>query len=120
MTSEAPNPLSRPSTPDAIQNARVGFIGLGNMGFLMARNLATRGFNDGYSSLPLLVWNRSEDKANAVREAAGEDNIRIAQSPEEVALESDIILLNLANDTVVTAIYSRILNALEVRLLIMH
>jgi len=115
MTSQDAVPFSRPSTPDATEKVRVGFIGLGNMGYPMARNLAARGFSDGYSAPPLIVWNRSQNKADVVRFVAGADKVRIAQSPEEVALESDIILVNLANDTVVTEIYNRVLGALEVR-----
>src|SRR6202034_2666972 len=52
----------------------VGFIGLGLMGGPMARNLAKAGF-------PLVVWNRTREKAEEfVRDSAGFD-VKVAANP---------------------------------------
>jgi 3-hydroxyisobutyrate dehydrogenase-like beta-hydroxyacid dehydrogenase len=60
---------------------KVGFIGLGNMGGPMARNLLAAGF-------PLTVHNRSPAKAEALA-ALGAS---VAGSPAEVARASDVVL----------------------------
>jgi 3-hydroxyisobutyrate dehydrogenase len=63
---------------------RVGFIGLGTMGTGMARNLAKAGF-------PLTVATRTPGKAQAfARELGGE--VAAAETPEEVARRSDVIV----------------------------
>jgi 3-hydroxyisobutyrate dehydrogenase len=63
---------------------RVGFIGLGTMGAGMARNLAKAGF-------PLTVATRTPGKAQAfARELGG--RIAAAETPEEVARRSDVIV----------------------------
>src|SRR5216684_5244799 len=49
---------------------KVGFIGLGNMGIGMARNIAAKGW-------PLSVWNRSSDKAEALAGA----NVTAVRTP---------------------------------------
>ena len=60
----------------------VGFIGLGFMGRPMARNLAKAGF-------PLLVWNRTREKAEEfAREAAGLD-VKVAANPRETAEKAE-------------------------------
>ena len=59
----------------------VGFIGLGLMGGPMAKNLAKAGF-------PLVVWNRTREKAEElVRESGGFD-VKAGASPRETAGES--------------------------------
>ena len=60
---------------------RVGFIGLGIMGKPMARNLMDAGYD-------LTVHNRSPEKA----EELGEQGASVAESPGEVARNSDIIV----------------------------
>lgn len=61
---------------------KVGFIGLGIMGMGMARNLLRAGY-------PLMVWNRSRAKADAL---AGE-GVRVAQSARGLAAECEVVLL---------------------------
>jgi 3-hydroxyisobutyrate dehydrogenase len=63
---------------------RVGFIGLGTMGAGMARNLAKAGF-------PLTVATHTKGKAQAFARELG-DRAAAAETPEEVARESDVIV----------------------------
>ncbi|MFP3314085.1 MAG: NAD(P)-dependent oxidoreductase [Thermocladium sp.] len=60
---------------------RVGFIGLGIMGLPMATNIARKGF-------PLIVYNRTRSKAEAMRGLGAS----IASSPREVAESSDVVI----------------------------
>jgi 3-hydroxyisobutyrate dehydrogenase-like beta-hydroxyacid dehydrogenase len=61
----------------------VGFIGLGTMGWGMARNLAKAGF-------PLTVTTRTFEKAEAfAREVPG---ARAVRTPEEVGRKSDVVV----------------------------
>src|SRR3712207_6263631 len=60
---------------------RVGFIGLGIMGRPMAKNLLEAGYD-------LTVYNRSPGKAREL----GEQGATVAESPREVAQNSDIIV----------------------------
>lgn len=60
---------------------KVGLIGLGLMGSPMARNLLKAGF-------PLTVWNRTRAKA----EKLGQEGAKVANSPQEVAADSDVLI----------------------------
>jgi 2-hydroxy-3-oxopropionate reductase len=60
---------------------RVGFIGLGIMGKPMAKNLMEAGYD-------LTVHNRSPQKAQEL----GEQGATVAESPKEIARNSDIIV----------------------------
>ena len=60
---------------------RVGFIGLGIMGRPMAKNLMDAGYD-------LTVHNRSPQKAQEL----GEQGATVAESPKEIARNSDIIV----------------------------
>ncbi|HEX2183309.1 MAG TPA: NAD(P)-binding domain-containing protein, partial [Rubrobacteraceae bacterium] len=60
---------------------RIGFIGLGIMGKPMAQNLMDAGYE-------LTVYNRSPQKAQEL----GEGGASVADSPREVAENSDIII----------------------------
>lgn len=57
---------------------RIGFLGLGIMGTPMAKNLKKKGFE-------VVVWNRSPDKANALKS----EGIEVAASPTELARQVD-------------------------------
>lgn len=59
---------------------RLGFAGMGIMGSGMAANLISRGH-------PLLVWNRTREKAEAIKGAS------IAESLGDLANNSDIIMI---------------------------
>jgi hypothetical protein len=53
-------PYSRPQTPDKPATVQLGWIGLGAMGHLIARNLANHRAAHLEQQPPLLVWNRSK------------------------------------------------------------
>ena len=67
---------------------RVGFVGLGRMGALMAANLGRAGF-------PLVLWNRSRAK---VEQLALETNAEVCDTPRELAEGSDVVITMLADD----------------------
>lgn len=68
---------------------RVGYIGLGAMGWPMAGHLAAAGHLAG-------VWNRSSDKANLF---AQQFAVRACESPAELAAQVDVLMLNVSADT---------------------
>jgi 3-hydroxyisobutyrate dehydrogenase-like beta-hydroxyacid dehydrogenase len=70
----------------------VGFIGLGNMGAAMARNLVKAGHR-------VTVYNRSRDKA----EALAKDGAIVADNPADTA-RTGIVLVMLADDRALRAI----------------
>jgi 3-hydroxyisobutyrate dehydrogenase len=74
----------------------VGFIGLGVMGLPMALNLARPGTD-------LIVWNRSADRADALR-AAGAS---VANGPAEVFDRAGVVVLMLANDQAIDEVLAR-------------
>jgi 3-hydroxyisobutyrate dehydrogenase-like beta-hydroxyacid dehydrogenase len=78
----------------------LGFVGLGNMGSQMARNLSV------YAKLnslpPLRLWNRTRSKTEPLaQEIYGE----IVSSLEEMAEKCDIVHTCLANDEVALSLY---------------
>jgi glutamyl-tRNA reductase len=107
-------PFSRPTTPNA-HKIKIGFVGLGSMGYLMARNLATHRISHVPDSPALLVWNRSTAKAEKLVKQVGKYNIHVAKDLAQVATECDVIITNLANDTVVNAVHVEFAKALTVR-----
>ena len=71
----------RPCTLEEAMKPTVGFIGLGLMGKLMARNVLRAGF-------PLVVWNRTQSKAEElVRTGA-----KLAANPREAAAQADVLI----------------------------
>jgi 3-hydroxyisobutyrate dehydrogenase-like beta-hydroxyacid dehydrogenase len=73
----------------------VAFIGLGKMGVAMATNLQRAGY-------PLVVWNRSSDKAASLL-AAGAS---LTGTAAEAARAADIVISSLADDASLTAVVS--------------
>ena len=69
---------------------QIGFIGIGLMGFPMAKNLLKSGYN-------LKAFNRSQDKAERLKELGA----AISTSIKEVVTNSDIIITMLTDDTAV-------------------
>ncbi|KAI0964133.1 hypothetical protein AcW1_001023 [Taiwanofungus camphoratus] len=103
-------PFSRPATPGP-NVLTVGWYGLGAMGYFMARNIANhRASHPG--SPPLVVYNRSTSKSEQLQEQLGESKVKIAQSPEQLALECDVIFTSLATDAVVKSVYEQFAKAL--------
>ncbi|MDE0170433.1 MAG: NAD(P)-dependent oxidoreductase [bacterium] len=74
---------------------RVGFIGLGRMGYPMASNIAAAGF-------PLTVWNRTAAKAEAL---ATETGASVAASPADLASGVDIVITMVADGEVLAGLY---------------
>ncbi len=72
---------------------KVGFIGLGIMGQGMAHNLLKAGF-------PLTVWNRTTGKMEPLVEAGA----RAANSPAEVAAQSDVVMICVSDTPDVKAV----------------
>jgi 3-hydroxyisobutyrate dehydrogenase-like beta-hydroxyacid dehydrogenase len=72
---------------------KIGFIGLGNMGQAMARNIARAGHQ-------LMVYNRTPSRADELRA----EGARVAVSPYDAALNADVLITMLANDEVVEAV----------------
>ncbi|PRB03647.1 2-hydroxy-3-oxopropionate reductase [Chryseobacterium sp. MYb7] len=76
---------------------RIGFIGLGNMGHPMAKNIEKARF-------PLSVYNRSLEKAKDFEEKSA-----VCTQIKDLVQNSDIIFTMLTNDSAVKAIYEEIL-----------
>ncbi|MEV5348769.1 NAD(P)-dependent oxidoreductase [Streptomyces achromogenes] len=74
----------------------VGFIGLGVMGRPMALRLARAG-------TPLVVWNRTPDRAEPLRAAGAE----VAADAAEVFARAGVVLLMLADEAAVDAVLGR-------------
>ena len=68
----------------------IGFIGIGLMGFPMAKNLLKSGYN-------LKVYNRSQDKADRLKEFGAE----ISTSIKDVVTNSDVVIAMLTDDSAV-------------------
>ncbi|MFS4467477.1 NAD(P)-dependent oxidoreductase [Maribacter sp. 2210JD10-5] len=66
---------------------KIGFIGLGIMGKPMAMNLLKAGY-------PMVVYNRTASKADALKEAGAE----VAAAPKEVAEQVDVVI-SIVSDT---------------------
>ncbi len=104
-------PFSRPQTPH--KELKLGYCGLGAMGYIMARNLATR-LSHPTVQHPIVVYNRTRARAEKLAKEVGESEIKIANSPEELAIECDIIFTNLADDEVVKMFFEKFASALKV------
>jgi len=73
-----------------MSDIRIGFIGLGGMGAGMASRLAESGF-------ALAVYNRTAEKAEPLAALGA----RVAESPADAAADADVVMLSLADETVV-------------------
>ena len=81
---------------------KVGFIGLGNMGSAIARNLIQAGHT-------LTVYNRTRSRA----EPFGSLGARIAETPGEAAADAEVLFTMLADDAAVEAVILEPRNALQ-------
>ena len=68
----------------------IGFIGIGLMGFPMAKNLLKAGYK-------LKVFNRSQDKADRLKEFGAE----ISLSVKDVVTNADVVITMLTDDAAV-------------------
>ena len=74
---------------------KIGFIGIGLMGFPMAKNILKSGYS-------LKVFNRSLAKAEALEEFGAE----IAKTVEELVKDSDVVITMLTDDKAVDEVMS--------------
>ncbi|HKI62668.1 MAG TPA: NAD(P)-binding domain-containing protein, partial [Mariprofundaceae bacterium] len=81
------------SMKQEIGKQSIGFIGLGIMGQAMAANILRHGY-------PLIVYNRTPGKAEALREAGA----MVADRPSLVADAADVIILMLTGEEAVEAV----------------
>src|SRR5579859_3586495 len=81
--------MTSPDTPPA------AFLGVGKMGLAMATNLLRAGY-------PLVVWNRSADKAEPLRAASAS----VAQSPAAATRAVNIVISSMADDASLRAVVS--------------
>lgn len=81
---------------------KIGFIGLGNMGLPMAKNLEKAGFS-------LSVYNRTIEKADDFKAKS-----TVFTTVTELVKNSDVIFTMLTNDDAVKAIYEEVLT-LDIR-----
>ena len=70
---------------------KLAFIGLGNMGSGMARNLVRGGFD-------VTVYNRSREKAEAIEQA------HVADSPAQACRDAEVVMTMLADDPAVEGV----------------
>lgn len=82
-----------------MQKEKLGFIGLGNMGLPMARNLEKAKF-------PLYVYNRTVEKAAGFSDSK---DATVCHSIQELVENADIIFTMLTNDNAVKAVYQEII-----------
>lgn len=80
-----------------MSTSTLGFIGLGNMGHPMAKNLEKAGY-------PLSVYNRTQVKAEDFKEKS-----TVCESISEVVKNAEIIFTMLTNDAAVKTVYEEIL-----------
>ena len=79
-----------------MNDKKIGWIGLGNMGKPMAKNLIKAGF-------PVTVFNRSGDKTKDFKEGA-----TVAETIGELVRDNDIIFTMLTNDDAVNLVYMEV------------
>jgi 3-hydroxyisobutyrate dehydrogenase len=74
---------------------KIGFIGLGNMGIPMVKNLVKAGFK-------VSVYNRTKEKALALQ---SEVDVTVADKPTDLLADADVIISMLTNDAAVKEVY---------------
>ncbi|MCX2575860.1 NAD(P)-dependent oxidoreductase [Pedobacter sandarakinus] len=77
-----------------MNNIRIGFIGLGNMGKPMAEQLLQ-------AEYPLTVFNRDQEKQSPLVKLGA----KAAENPAEAAAESDFIIIMVSDDRAIKAIF---------------
>lgn len=78
------------------KNMNIGFIGLGNMGVPMVRNLIKAGYE-------VKVYNRNESKA---KDFATEQGIQAVAAPADLLPDADVIISMLSDDNAVKGVYT--------------
>ncbi|KAF9921980.1 hypothetical protein FBU30_007937 [Linnemannia zychae] len=88
------------------QDIKVGWVGLGEMGYGMATNLQS--FLASHGS-QLTVWNRSPGKTTIIQEQGA----HVASSIEDLASQCNVIFTSLSNDAAVETIYEQLISLLS-------
>lgn len=98
------------STVSSLAKIQVGWVGLGNMGKLMAINLANA--LNGQGAPKLKVWNRTSSK---IEEVVSESNgsAESVKEVEEIGATCNVIFSSLANDEVVKAVYKQLFDSVK-------
>ncbi|KAK6852649.1 hypothetical protein PG995_011200 [Apiospora arundinis] len=91
--------------------SQVFWIGLGNMGRGMSKNLAEKGSLD----KPLLAYNRTKQRTDDLVAKVGSDKVVALDSVEEGVKRSQIIFTSLSNDKAVEGLYETILKSGDVK-----
>ncbi|RZJ80258.1 MAG: NAD(P)-dependent oxidoreductase [Flavobacterium sp.] len=81
-----------------MNNENIGFVGLGNMGHPMAKNLEKAGFK-------LYVYNRTASSTKGF-----ENTTTVCTSVSDLVEKADVVFTMLTNDAAVEAVYDEILN----------
>ncbi|GAA1042890.1 NAD(P)-dependent oxidoreductase [Virgisporangium ochraceum] len=81
----------------------VAVVGTGNMGAAMVARLRAHG-------RPVVVFNRSPDRAAAVAARTGAE---VATSPREAGASAGVVLVSLADDAAVVAVYGDLVSGLR-------
>ncbi|KAE8537848.1 hypothetical protein D1P53_005909 [Cryptococcus gattii VGV] len=92
-------------------STRFGYIGLGNMGVPIVRNLAKYAAASGFP--PISIWNRSSAKYALVKDAI--PDAFYADNVEDVVKKSDIILSSLLDDKAAEDVFGKMFKATEGR-----
>lgn len=83
---------------------KIGIAGIGKMGAAIAARLAGVGHE-------MIVWNRSADKARST-------GLRVAESPQQLAKEAEVVISILADAAAVDAVFADMLKEAKGRLFI--
>jgi 3-hydroxyisobutyrate dehydrogenase len=86
--------MLKKNTMKNMANKKIGWIGLGNMGVPMARNLVRAGY-------AVMVYNRTAAKAAVLVEAGAE----LAVSPADLLEAADIVITMLSDDAAVREVH---------------
>ncbi|KAF2665757.1 hypothetical protein BT63DRAFT_428707 [Microthyrium microscopicum] len=75
---------------------RLAYLGLGNIGRAMSKNLVEKGNLDS----PLVLYNRTTSRAEALAETIGRDRAKVASTIAEAVKDADIIFTCVGTDEV--------------------
>lgn len=106
-------PYSRPQTPHP--QHQVGWVGTGNMGYYMAKNLAVTLSNKQPPLPPLLVYNRTSSKAEKLQDEVGKDKVHVVKDLVDLGSRCDVIFTSLSSDAAAEDVYSQLLRGQESR-----
>jgi len=76
--------MSTPTTPTTRNTQAIGFVGIGIMGEGMAARLLSQGIAGSTIQSPLVIWNRTAQKCNDLKQQFPHLYIEIKASPKDV------------------------------------